>query len=453
MNLTSLKDIASMCGGQLLQGRPSDLVSEVSTDSRSVRDGQLFVALKGDNFDAHDFLAEVDEKGAAAIIVSDLNAATEGVKCAIIHVRDTLTALQQLALFYRRKLDLFTVGVTGSNGKTSTKDFIVSVLSQRYGVNGTAGNFNNHIGLPLTVLKTDQRHQCGVWEMGMSHPGEIEILAEIAAPTTGVITNVGRAHIEFMKTREAIAEEKGMLAEALPQDGLLVLGAADDFTQAISGRSAARTVTVGIELGDIQARNLANTETGQRFDLVMDGETTAVEIPVPGRHMVMNALFAAAVGRERGLSRHDIAEGLRGVRLAGGRLQKKDVRGVIVIDDSYNANPDSMRAALSVLKDQPCTGKRAAVFGKMGELGDTSEAEHRSLGEAVGASGIDLLVTVGEDGKVIGDGAGGALDAATFASHEEAGAFLRETLRPGDVMLVKGSRSAAMEKVIKAFAD
>lgn len=449
---TTLKQIADWADGRLIQGRPSDRIVCVSTDSRTAGPGDLFVALKGDRFDGHDFIDQVSAQGAVAILVSQLNLATERFPGAIIHVRQPLAALQELALQYRRSLpDLFVVGVTGSNGKTSTKDFLAAVLSRSGNVNATLGNLNNHIGLPLTVLRTAADHVSGVWEMGMSHPGEIEVLAEIARPDAAVITHVGTAHIEHMKTRDAIALEKGMLAEAVSESGFVVLPAADDYAESIARRCRARVIMVGIDCGEVRACDLRTTDRGIRFVIEADQGRAEVDLPVPGRHMVGNALLAAAVGLERGIAMGDVAAALSESRLTAGRLQRRRIAGIDFLDDSYNANPDSMRAAVNTLKGLETPGRRVAVLGRMAELGEHEAMEHTALGDFVADSGIDLLVTVGETAALAAQAAGGKMEVHAAADQVAAGAYLGTTLAAGDLVLVKGSRSSAMEKVIAAL--
>ncbi len=455
MQTTTLREIAEWSGGRLIQGMPEDRVSVVSTDTRSLSGGELFVALSGEHFDGHRFIAEAGEAGAVAVMVSSLPLAAETFAGGIIHVPDTLTGLQSLALRYRRaRSDVFAVGLTGSNGKTSTKDFLAAVLSRAGSVNATRGNLNNHIGLPLTILRTEAGHRIGVWEMGMSHPGEIEVLAEIAAPDAGVITNIGTAHIEHMKTREAIAEEKGMLAEAVSGDGFVVLNANDPYTEAIRGRCRARVVTAGIAAGEVMASDPRVENGGVRFLLQAKGDGVEVRLPVPGEHMVANAVLAAAVGIERGISLDEIAGALGAAELSGGRLELRRVRGVEILDDTYNANPDSMRAALRTLASMPTDGRRIAVLGRMAELGEHEDAEHRDLGAAAAEAGVDVLVAVGEKvASLISAGADGGVERViTVSSHDAAAEALGEVATEGDVVLVKGSRSSAMERVIAAYA-
>lgn len=458
MKLLDLATVAGWSGGSLLRGVPSATVNSVSTDTRKPAPNSLFVALSGENFDAHDFLAKAEQAGATALLVSRLTKFTEDCKAAIIHVENTQTALQELARNYRRSLkDLRVVGVTGSNGKTSTKDLIREALGGAGQVSATLGNLNNHIGLPLTILSTEPEQKAAVWEMGMSNPGEIERLAEIAGPDIAVITHIGTAHIEFMKSRQAIALEKGMLIEAIDRDGVVILNANDDCSDDLAARSRGRVVTAGIETGDVRAENLKPSAEGTVFDLLANGERVSVDLPVAGRHMVGNALLAAAVAIEFEHSLEDIAGRLSRAELTGGRLQRRLVGGLHFLDDSYNANPDSMRAALSTLADIATNGRRIAVLGRMAELGELEEIEHRQLGEAVAQSQVRILIGVGEAGELIAAGArqGGRDDLAVkqFCDQKDVAAYLKTEANSDDLILVKGSRSAAMEAVFRELED
>jgi UDP-N-acetylmuramoyl-tripeptide--D-alanyl-D-alanine ligase len=452
MEPTKLQTIAQWAGGILRTGRDCGLVTTVCTDSRSLQPGDLFVALRGDNFDAHTFVDQAAELGAIGAIVEKTPAGLPQ-EFGVIEVRDTLRALQELATNYRRSLPMQVVGLTGSNGKTSTKDMTWSVLSRRFQVARTEGNLNNHIGVPLTVLRARESDQIGVFEMGMNHPGEIAPLAAIAGPDVAVITNIGMAHIEHMGTREAIAQEKGMLAESLGPGGYLVLNGDDDFSDAIAARTKADVVLAGLNRGDIRASDLHPHLNGVRFLLEADGRSVPAEVPVPGVHMVRNALLAVATGRVFGLSLEECAAGLRELRLTKGRLEQKILRGIHVLDDSYNANPDSMAAALTTLAGMPAAGRRIAVLGRMGELGHEAEPGHRRAGETAAKVGIDCVISVGNEAHWISDAAyqGGVEKVLQCESVDDAVKFLRGYARPGDLVLVKGSRSSRMERVVEGL--
>jgi len=451
----SLATVAAWTGGALLQGVPSFKVGAITTDSRKVKPGDLFVALKGENHDAHRFLTEVAAAGAGAIVVSSLPSGSEAFECGLIRVRDTLKALQDLARQHRKaSSDLFVVGITGSNGKTSTKDFLGAVLSVGGQVNRTAGNLNNHIGLPLTILSGTEGDRFGIWEMGMNHPGEIEVLAEIARPDAAVVTNIGRAHIEHMGSREAIAAEKSQLPAAVPASGYCAMPVDDEFYDFVRDSVRCEMVPVGFNRGSVRAEALrAGADGRMHFDLVSEfGKSAMVALPVRGEHMVVNALLAAAVGLRQGIAPDAVAEALSSVVLTHGRLQEREVNGICFLDDSYNANPDSMFAALRTLRAAEVAGRRVAVLGFMGELGIHEEEEHRLLGERVIEQGIDALITVGERAARINGAAGKLEENHNFDTHEGAAAFLRVYLAPGDLVLVKGSRSAGMERVIASLS-
>lgn len=448
---SKLKDVAAWCGGSLIAGVPASTVTTLSTDTRTIGEGEAFLALKGENFNGHDFVEKAIESGASTLIVSELPAATEGFQGNIIHVRDTLAALQNLALRHRRSClaDVTAVGITGSNGKTSTKDFLRAVLEQAGPVNATPGNLNNHIGLSLTVLRTGAEHRFCVWEMGMNHRGEIAPLAEIAAPDAAIITNIGWAHIEFLKTRQAIADEKGDLARAISDAGFCVMPAGDEYFDYIRGEMGAEMIGVGAVDSPIRSEHEVNRIDGISFDLIVEEARARVSLPVPGRHMVTNALLAAAVGHRLGIEIDSIARGLSGAAMSGGRLEVTDWSGVSLLNDTYNANPDSMKAALESLAETAGEGRKIAVLGFMGELGDHAESSHREVGAFAADQGIDLLVTVSEKARWIVDGSGGKIATEFFERHEEVATFLKSQVQPGDSVLFKGSRGARIEKVIE----
>ena len=452
MDATSFEKIAKWAGGQLAAGNPQGTVTTVCTDSRALKAGDLFVALRGEKFDAHTFLAEAAKRGAAGAVVEEFSVELP-TGFAVIRVADTLRALQQLSANYRRSLSIQVVGITGSNGKTSTKDLTAAVLGEHFQVTKTEGNFNNHIGLPLTMLRARSTDQIGVFEMGMNHPGEIAPLAALAAADVAIITNVGMAHIEFMGSREAIAEEKGKLAEPLAPSGTLILSAHDEFSPAIAARTKADVVLAGLGSGEVFASDLRAHFTGTKFVLNADGRKAEAELLVPGEHMVQNAVLAAAAGRVFGLSLEECAAGFTKLQLTKGRLEQKVIRGIHVIDDTYNANPDSVAAALRTLATMPAKGRRIAVLGRMGELGAEAERGHRQVGEAAAREHLDAVIGVGEETQWITDAAwrGGVEKVVRVDSTDEATKVLREMAKAGDVVLIKGSRSAQMERIVEGL--
>jgi UDP-N-acetylmuramoyl-tripeptide--D-alanyl-D-alanine ligase len=465
MNPLSISQIAELAEANLERGDGNGIVERISTDSRTIKEGELFVALRGENFDGHKFIEDVAKKGAAgAIVDSDWwNAFSARIDrlpssrstFAIVRASDTLLAYQTLAANYRKSLPIKVLAITGSNGKTSTKDFSASVLGRRFRVTKTQGNFNNHVGLPRTVLEATSEDRIGVWEIGMNHPGEVAPLARIAAPDAAIITNIGIAHIEFMGSREAIAQEKGMLAEAVDSSGTVILNGDDSFSKAIAERTRAHVVFAGTKSGTIRATDIQQSSDGSEFTIIEGAHRCRAQLPVPGIHMVQNALLAVAAGRAFGLSLEEAAAGLVGAPLTKARLQVREVGGVQFLDDSYNANPDSMKAALQTLVELDSDGKRIAVLGEMRELGKETHRGHEEVGEAAAAFGVDQLIGIGQMGGVIAQAAksAGAENSVTVGSTNEAAELLSEIARPGDLVLVKGSRLARTEDVIEAFAN
>jgi UDP-N-acetylmuramoyl-tripeptide--D-alanyl-D-alanine ligase len=409
----------------------------------------VFVALVGEKFDAHTFLQQVAEAGVGAVIVSKMP--EQPLSCPVIEVPDTLKALQNLAAHYRASLNPLVIGLTGSNGKTSTKDLLIKLMSVKHNVCGTLGNLNNHIGLPLSILQLNDTHTCGVFEMGMNHPGEIAPLAAIAKPDAAIITNVGIAHIEFMGSRAAIALEKGMLAEAVPAQGVVVLNANDDYSQAIATRCTARVLQAGIDKGDVFATALKASPEGTSFTIDFGGDRVETFLPVPGEHMVCNATLAAALAWHQGITPADIANALRESKLTKGRLETKTMNGVTFLDDSYNANPDSMKAGLRTLAGLDCKGVRVAVLGRMGELGEHAVEAHQDVGRYAVELGIDAVFTVGHEANLISESASNksaTLSTKHFNDHADCATYLRNFLKAGDLVLLKGSRSSKMEQIL-----
>ena len=452
MDATSLSQIAAWAGGRLVGGDSTATVTTVSSDSRALKPGDLFLAIRGEKFDGHTFLTEAARLGAIGAIVET---ETPGLPAsfASIVVEDSVRGLQSLATGYRNALRLKSVCITGSNGKTSTKDLCASVFARRFSVTRTLGNLNNHLGLPFSILRADSSHDIGVFEIGMNHAGEIAPLAAIARPDIAIISNVGVAHIEFLGSREAIAREKGTLAEAVSEKGTVILNADDDFTPSIAQRTRARVVTAGLRAGDVRGTDLEQLSTGIRFRLHAAGQSVQADLPVPGEHMVRNALLACAAGISLGLSLDECAAGLRALQLTAGRLTQKTIGGIRILDDTYNANPDSMAAALVTLARMPVEGSRIAVLGGMGELGKESERGHRSVGEVAGREKIGCVITVGESAGWIAEAAekSGVARIIRTADAEEAARVLGDIAKPGDTVLVKASRSARLERIVQAM--
>lgn len=453
------EQLAQAVGGELLQRGDGGPIRGVSTDSRTLRTGDLFVPIIGERFDAHQFLGEAAAKGAAAVLVAHSHIDTLSLPehVAAVAVEDTLTALQSLASWDRAQFTGPVVAVTGSNGKTTTKDLLAAVLSRRYSVLATEGNLNTEIGMALTLLRRTEDHEAIVVEMGMRGAGQIAALAAIAQPSIGVVTNVGPVHAELLGSIEAVAAAKRELVERLPASGVAVLNADDPRVEAMATHTRARVVTYGLTgsaqvyASDIRSLGLE----GIAFRLHCRGENVTVRLPLAGRHNVANALAAAAVGVECGLELTEVAEGLADVQSSGLRMQVGQLPGgVTLINDAYNASPASMEAALVTLAEAPAT-RRIAVLGDMLELGTYCEAAHRKIGEVCAALRIDRLIAVGERARRIVDGArdaGMPASAVDFAGDpDEATALLLAELQRGDTVLLKASRGLELERIAEAL--
>ena len=455
MNPLTLFQIVQLAGASLSSGDGTVVINKVSTDSRTIKPGELFVALRGENFEGHNFVEAAAKAGATSALV-DLNwAGNVSNNFALVRAADTLRAYQALAANYRRSLALKVLAITGSNGKTSTKDFAASVLARKFQVTKTEGNFNNHVGLPRTILEATSEDEVAVWELGMNHPGEIAALSKIAAPDAAIITNIGVAHIEFMGSREAIAMEKGALAEAIEPQGTVILNADDSFSEGIAARTRAKVILAGTTDGAVRAIEIRQSADGSEFTIVEGAHRCRAQLPVAGLHMVQNALLAVAAGRAFGLSIEECAAGLAAAPLTKARLQIKQIGGVQFLDDSYNANPDSMKAALRTLVELDTDGKRIAVLGEMRELGGESERGHREVGETAATLGVNQLITIGEVAELIAEGAraAGLHQVSSAPSTAEAAKLLGEIAKPGDLVLIKGSRAARTEEVIEKFGN
>jgi UDP-N-acetylmuramoyl-tripeptide--D-alanyl-D-alanine ligase len=455
MDKTPLAEIASMSGAKLLRDALGVTVSNISKDTRTIRPGDLYIGLRGDNFDGNAFAAQAIEKGAAAVLLDSPEEAERlSGSVPVLLAENSLVALTKLAAAWRAKLNLKVLGITGSSGKTSTKEFAAAVLGSKFKVIKTRGNLNNHIGVPLSILAASSSDKAAVWEIGMNHPGEIAPLAALAKPDCAIITNIGTAHIEYMKNRDAIALEKGMLAEAVPAGGSVILSAEDDKTESIAARCRAKVIRTGLTGGSLTATEIVPNSTGTTFKVLLhSGERTAsaqASIPVQGLHMVQNALMAIAAGLELGIPLESAVKGLARTELAAGRLEQRTHKGVTFLDDTYNANPDSMEAALSTLRLMPTAGRRIAVLGKMGELGEYAAEGYFRTGCAA-AKYADVLVTVGAEARQISEAARGAGLSRIHEVEDTSAAarILDQLARSGDLVLVKGSRSAQMETLFQ----
>ncbi len=458
------EDILEASAGELLCGDLQCPFSRVFIDSRLTSDDGVFVAIAGEIHDGHTFLPEVVDRGVRGFVVNREKTEylplaawkTMGVAC--IAVADTTRALGDMAAFNRRRSEASVVGITGSNGKTTTRQFTATVMSQQYNTLATAGNFNNEIGLPLTLLGLRPDHQWAVVELGTNNPGEIARLTAICSPDIGVITNIGPAHLEGLGSIEGVAREKGSLLTGLRKNGKAVLNADDPRVLQLARRTRNEVVLYGMSAdAAIRATEVQETAEEISFNLNFPAESISIRLKNPGRFMVSNALAAAAVGHQLGLSTRTVKTGLEAFTPVSGRMNiLHPANGIHIIDDTYNANPDSMQVALATLKTMRAGARGIFVAGDMLELGDKAPSMHSAIGATAAESGISRLYARGEFADWVASGARDeglpAADTIT-GSRREIIADLTDWLQPGDWVLVKGSRGMAMEKVVEGLKD
>jgi len=438
-------------------------VQGVSTDTRAIPAGSAFVALRGERFDGHDFLGDALRAGAACALVAGDRAgvAAEGAPgLPLLAVPDTLAALGAVARLHRLRFPIPVVGVTGSNGKTTTREMIAAILATRGPVLKTEGNLNNEVGVPLTLLRLAPAHAAAVIEMGMNHRGEIGRLTAIAEPRVGVVTNAFPAHLEGLGTVDGVADAKGELYKGLPADGIVVANADDPRMLHRARKSGRRVLTFSggkdREADVVVLDVLSQDPDGMRFLLGLGTKEVEVRLPLVGEHNAVNAAAAAAAALPLGCTDREIVRGLGEVRPVGRRLRIERLpSGVLLVDDCYNANPASMKAALLTLRQLAGQGRALAALGDMLELGPTEGDLHRELGRDAAATGLAALAAFGPRARLARDAAVEAGLAPPDAFHTEdpqaLAAFLRERLRPGDVLLVKGSRGMKLERLVEAL--
>ena len=456
METRSLKFAAGACGGEIRRGAAELLIKNVCTDSRKAQAGDLFFAIKGEHHDGHDYLNEVAAKGVTAVVIARNKIPAKLPDCAVLVVADARAALGKFAAAYRKDFTLPIVCVGGSNGKTTVKELIASVLKQKLATLWSEASFNNDIGVPLTLLRLEKSHQAAVLEAGTNHPGELAPLVKIIQPKFGVITNVGREHLEFFGDVNGVAQEEGWLAELLRPDGKLFLNGDNEWTEQFATRTKAQVVRVGLgEKNDWRAEKIRLDKSGVTFRVIAPKEEFCGEYRVNllGRHQVTNALFAIAVGGELGLGRPAVRDGLAECQPAKMRLQFWEANGVRVLDDAYNANADSTIAALETLCDLPLQGRRVAVLGDMNELGAHSEAAHAEVGRRAAELGIGQLFAVGKMAPVTAKAArdAGLNRVMEFADVETAMKAVKQFLKTGDVVLLKASRAARLERIAETL--
>jgi UDP-N-acetylmuramoyl-tripeptide--D-alanyl-D-alanine ligase len=424
-----------------------------SIDSRTIQPGELFFAVKGERMDGHDFVSQALEKGAAAAVIGKDQLARYGVKTSLIAVGDTLAALQILASAVRRLWGNPLIGVTGSTGKTTTKEAIAHVLSTRFRVLKSEGNFNNHFGLPLMLLKIEPEHEIAVIEMGMSHAGEIAALAKIAQPAIGVVTNVASVHLEFFESVAGIARAKYELIEALPAVGVAVLNADDEYVSQFGRDFRGKVILYGRRASaDVRAENIQPLGSeGSAFDVVVGGCREKALLHLIGTHNIHNALAAVAVGLEQGMSPSELVAALASLAPADKRGQVVKLGNITIINDCYNCNPKALEAMVDALAAMPAK-RRIVVVGAMLELGPTGDDLHRQAGEYIAGKKIDLLLGVrGQAQQMVEAARQAGMQAEFVATPEEAGEWLVRETRDGDVVLLKASRGVKLERALEKW--
>ena len=448
----SLAQVASIVQASGLYD-PQVVAAGYSIDSRTIQPGELFFAVRGERLDGHDFVEAALTKGAAAAVVAREQLGRIADQSRLLVVEDPLVALQQLSAAVRRMWGKPVVGITGSAGKTTTKEIVAHVLATKFNVLKSQGNLNNHFGMPLQLLKLEPEHDFAVIEMGMSHAGEITALAKLAQPDCGVVTMVAPVHLEFFDSIAGIAKAKRELIESLPPNGIAVLNADDPYVSQFGRDFPGKVVFFGLyKPADVSARDIeALRPLGSAFEVVYNDEVAPAALPLLGEHSIYNALAGVAVGLQYGVTLKDAAAALSSLTAGDKRGQMLEFEGATVINDCYNSNPKALESMVRSLAQMPAQ-RRIVVAGEMLELGPSGEAMHRDCGQLMGNYRVDFVLGVRGLAQLIVEGAASAnVDAEFVASPEEAGEWLRSNIKPGDLVLVKGSRGVRLERALEGW--
>ena len=464
-----LEEIVRACNGELIFGDKNIECKNFSKDTRTLNNGDVYVGIKGENFDGNSLYKDAFEKGASVCILQGINRnelenyGKEKENISVVLVEDSIKALQNIASYKRSLYNIPVIAITGSVGKTSTKDIVASVVGTKYKVHKTQGNLNNHIGVPLTILQLDN-HEALVVEMGMNNLGEISVLSKIAKPNIAIITNVGTAHIGNLGSRENIRKAKLEILDGMQQGGVLVINNDNDMLhdwyeniyqeQKNSTYSNIKVATYGIDnTSDVMAENIDLQANSSNFETLINGVKENIEVPVGGLHFVYNALCAITVGNLVNVSIKDIFKGIKNFELSKSRMELINLpNDVVLINDCYNANYDSMKAGLEYLA-KTAKGRKIAVLGDMLELGEYSDDLHKKVGEEVINNNIDILVTVGGQGKLIANEASKKCEnVKSFKTNAEAIEFLDKIIHPQDTVLVKASNGMKFKEIVEHFA-
>ena len=454
-----VKDILDICKGKLLCGNEEEICENFSRDSREINVGDIYLGIKGERFNGSNFYREAFEKGAKGCILQNIEISQEDINTYndkfIIIVENVVDALQRIAKYKRSLYNIPVIGITGSVGKTSTKDIIASVMATKYNVLRTEGNYNNEIGLPLTVLKLKE-HNALVLEMGMSAFGEISLLTDIAKPTTAVITVIGSSHIGELGSRENILKAKLEIIEGLDKDGALIINNDNDLLNLWNkGNNNHKHITYGIENKSIlNAKNIIIREEGSSFEIEVNNKNYTIEVPVAGKHFIYNSLAAIAVGLENDIEMEKIIEGISNFSLTKRRMEIiKNSNDITIINDCYNASYESVKAALEYVSSLK-SNRKIAVLGDVLELGEFSKQMHQKIGEEVVNNNIDILVTVGKEAKIIADTVKDKsenIEVYSFDENQDASNLLKQIMEENDVILVKASNGMHFEEIVETI--
>lgn len=454
MENIKLEEVLKAVNGDLVITGEKDEYNSVSTDTRKIKKGDIFIALKGENFNGNKFVQSAIEKGASLCIVSEIDFSEDkiGKSSYIIKVNNTNKALLDLAEYYKSKLDIKVVAITGSTGKTSTKDLVAAVLSQKYKVFKTEGNFNNEIGLPLMIFSLDKSYDVAVLEMGMNHFNEIHNMAQAARPDIAIITNIGISHIENLGCRKNILKAKLEITDFFNEDNILIINGDNDLLSNFESDKY-KVLKIGTEKkSDFKGINLNLQEESIQFDISEKEELkfNGFKVNVPGKHNVLNSLTAIACGRALNMDYNDIQQGITNLKATSMRLDIIKGNGFTIINDCYNSSPDSVKAAIDVMKN--IKGKRTIAFlGSMKELGDESYKAHREVAEYAKEKEVDLLFSIGEFNDAFKDGfkETNKDNYKSFLNNKEAAKYIKNIIRDGDIILVKASRAMKLEEVVE----
>ncbi|NLO09686.1 MAG: UDP-N-acetylmuramoyl-tripeptide--D-alanyl-D-alanine ligase [Clostridiales bacterium] len=452
MKNMTLNNIAKACKGKLFNNGSAyeSNVKGIVIDSRLVSEDFLFIATRGEKVNGHDFIESAIRLGAMAVVCEKT---PTNISIPYILVDDSLVALKDIATWYRMQLNIPVVGITGSVGKTSTKEFVSSVLSRRYSVLKTEGNYNNEIGLPLTILQIRKRHEIAVLEMGISNFGEMHRLSKIAKPNYCLITNIGQCHLEQLGSREGILRAKSEIFDFMSEDGGVILNGDDDMLSAIHDVRGITPIRYGLGLdNDVYADNIISKNlSGSSYTLHFMGEALSINSSMPGNHMILNALAAATLGRILGLTGKEITDGIEQIQPVSGRNNIIYKENWTIIDDCYNANPVSMKAAIDLL-DMADT-RKVAILGDMGELGKSEVQLHKEIGKYIGSKNVDIIICVGKLSKHMYEGAMELLSDTSkvlfhFDTRDELIKALPDLLKNGDTILVKASHFMGFDNIV-----